>query len=461
MMRWITRIAVVGITVGFSAPAGASAQQGSSDPLTRLSLAQATQLAAEAAGPRAARARMNAAGLRRDATSARGLPTLGLEAGAVGSNDPVAVFGTRLRQQRFSQADFALDALNQPDVIGDLSGGAGASWTLFDQGFRREVSAAEADFESAVAMRQRTEEGAVLQVRLLYVEALRAEATFQATEAGLQAATALMSQVESRIEQGVAIEADRLRVEADRAALQAAQAGASAERESARERLMALLGLPSDPTIELTDGLAEIRNGLSSEVGALVAYDATDRADIQAARASLSAARARIDAVSAQRLPVVEAFAQLGVHSWSGNTGTAWTGGVRLSLPVFTGGAIRLQTESAAAMGRAEAIELDQRIRDASAEVREAHLRHQAAEAAYSASAAGVAAASEAARLLASRFREGLTTLSEVLLTEAALVNARRDHVNRESAVAATRAYLLFVTGNTAASNTNTSRNDR
>jgi hypothetical protein len=35
-------------------------------------------------------------------------------------NDPVNVFSTRLRQQRFTQTDLALAALNTPDLIGKL-----------------------------------------------------------------------------------------------------------------------------------------------------------------------------------------------------------------------------------------------------------------------------------------------------------------------------------------------------
>src|SRR5512138_1222458 len=36
-------------------------------------------------------------------------------------NDPVFVFGGRLRQQRFSAADFALDRLNRPTPFGNFA----------------------------------------------------------------------------------------------------------------------------------------------------------------------------------------------------------------------------------------------------------------------------------------------------------------------------------------------------
>lgn len=47
-------------------------------------------------------------------------------------NDPVFVFGSRLRQQQFTQADFALNSLNKPDPLGNFSTRVSGNWLLFD-----------------------------------------------------------------------------------------------------------------------------------------------------------------------------------------------------------------------------------------------------------------------------------------------------------------------------------------
>ncbi len=47
-------------------------------------------------------------------------------------NDPVFVFGTRLRQQIFTAADFALNTLNTPTPIGNFSSRFSGQWSLFD-----------------------------------------------------------------------------------------------------------------------------------------------------------------------------------------------------------------------------------------------------------------------------------------------------------------------------------------
>ena len=51
---------------------------------------------------------------------------------AVRGNDPVFVFGTQLRQQSFTAADFALNKLNTPTPIGNFSSRFSGQWSLFD-----------------------------------------------------------------------------------------------------------------------------------------------------------------------------------------------------------------------------------------------------------------------------------------------------------------------------------------
>src|SRR5690348_10368644 len=61
--------------------------------------------------------RAAAAGLRESRSVL--MPRLSFAESATRSNDPVYVFGTRLRQQRFTASDFALNKLNTPTPIGD------------------------------------------------------------------------------------------------------------------------------------------------------------------------------------------------------------------------------------------------------------------------------------------------------------------------------------------------------
>ncbi len=451
----------IGVGTG-SRPAAAQQAVPAVSESVRLSLSQTIQLALQGSQSRAAEERVMAAGFDRQAVSARRLPTAGLDLSAIGTSDPVGAFGTRLRQERFTQSDFELSALNSPSPIGDLAGSAGVRWTLFDRSIGSEIAVSSALLDGAVATRARVQELTVFRARLLYIGVNHASAALLAAEAGVEAASRLLGQVESRLEQGMAIEADRLRVQSELASLEAARHQANAAHEIAKESLRAFLGVPSGTELELSDPIEAVDQALSLIDMGLEDSGIEGRADLEAARATLEAADARTDGVRGQRLPVVEAFAGVSAHSWSSNLGASWTGGIRLSVPVFTGGAVSRQVESASARTRAGRIELTQRVRDAESEVLRARIQRDAAIAAHRSVQLSEAAAREAARLISARYGVGMTTLAELLQAEAALVNARRATAGRMAEVAMSRAELLFVVGkSTEAPNQDSSRKDR
>src|SRR6516225_11155751 len=78
------------------------------------------------------------------------LPRLTFSEAAAISNDPVFVFGTRLRQNRFTAADFALNQLNNPAAIGNFATRIGLQWNAFDS-FLTRASVRQATNEKAAS----------------------------------------------------------------------------------------------------------------------------------------------------------------------------------------------------------------------------------------------------------------------------------------------------------------------
>ncbi len=60
------------------------------------------------------------------------LPRIMFAENFTAGNDPVFVFGTKLRQQEFTAADFALNSLNRPTPIGNYASRFSGQWNLFD-----------------------------------------------------------------------------------------------------------------------------------------------------------------------------------------------------------------------------------------------------------------------------------------------------------------------------------------
>src|SRR5208337_602099 len=117
-LRWLVFLCTL--------PAGVLAQA----PLT---LREAIQVALKQS-PEVEAARAEGDEAKANASLARTqyLPQVSFTEDMSRGDDPVYVFGTRLRQQRFTQADFALAALNTPDPIGNFSTRISGGWLVFD-----------------------------------------------------------------------------------------------------------------------------------------------------------------------------------------------------------------------------------------------------------------------------------------------------------------------------------------
>ena len=106
------------------------------------------------------------------------LPHIEFSESATRGNDPVYVFGTKLRQQRFTVADFALNQLNTPTPISNFSSRFAGEWNLFDSfGSWKNVSRTRFMQQASAAQLERTDQELVFRaVEAYYGVLLRGEA---------------------------------------------------------------------------------------------------------------------------------------------------------------------------------------------------------------------------------------------------------------------------------------------
>ena len=139
------------------------------------------------------------------------LPHLAFSETAMRGDDPVYVFGSRLRQQRFTQADFALNRLNNPPPFGNFSTRFGGTWNLFDS-FASWHSLARARLMDEAAKQElgRTEQEVVFRVVRSYYEALLAARELEVAEHASKTAQAIVERSQGRFESGLVVESDLL-----------------------------------------------------------------------------------------------------------------------------------------------------------------------------------------------------------------------------------------------------------
>ena len=220
-----------------------------------LSLAQALERA-QTQNPelRAGRERVSASLSRVDATRKLNLPRVGIELGAQRTNNPAAVFASRLNAGEFRAQDFELTRLNSPDALSHLGTSLSVEMPLDLAGRVGLAASGQAAFQRAFTENLREAEAALrLQVTEAYFGTLLSRLATDATEKALAAARSRENITQARLDEGVALQSDVLRVRARRRSREADLASQRAELAVAEAMLARLLGAPDGARFELTD----------------------------------------------------------------------------------------------------------------------------------------------------------------------------------------------------------------
>lgn len=382
---------------------------------TPLSLAEALARAADH-HPAATTARWDRRASEADALGAAAafLPRLSAELGGVRSDDPVAVFGTKLRQGRFTQADFTLEALNFPSPVTDVRTTLSLEQPLVQPEAWFGRRAARAGAEASRLVEERTGQVVAFDVIRGYFGARLAADRVPVLEESLEAARRTLAQVERLRAEGVVTVVDAQLARSRVSELEASLAAAGASKLAAADLLLESLGMPPGEPVELSDSLV-----LPEET----TPDSSTRPDLAALRAALAAQEAGVRRAQSQWIPSLAAFGSLSWHNRDFGLASGpshWTAGLLLRWTPLRGlsdvGALRrARADREAARSHLDAME-----RHAQTERRAAAAQRDAAQASYRAAEAALVQASQAARAANSRYTEGVATITELLAVRAA-----------------------------------------
>lgn len=367
-------------------------------------------------------------------------PGVALEAGWMRSNDPVAAFGTRLRQTRFSTEDFDPARLNAPAPLSDWTSGFVVGWTPLDlsalAGFRAASQEAEAAGHGAIWARR----AAGFRAQIRYIETVGALRQLDAAELALESTQENARRIEARVQEGLLTDADLLQA-------RAAEEGARANRVMARQRLG-----DTQARLALALGWEEAVVPVPTETSFAFALgeqgDLALRPDIQANQQEVDAAATRVSQAHRARLPIVEAFGQVRTHAPEVTSGLEnnWSMGVQIRVPVFTGYGLTSRQRAAEALHEAAKETTRLYIQEAVREIQQTERALETTRAAATAALAASLAAEEAVRLLQRRFDEGMVTTGELLTAQAQAAAFQAQAIDAELAYQQTVAHLAFLT---------------
>lgn len=367
---------------------------------------------------------------------------------ATRGNDPVYVFGTKLRQQRFTAADFALDQLNTPTPVGNFTSRFSGQWRIFDsmQNYRS-VERARTMQDAASRQLERADQELIARVVQAYYGALLAKRRVSLAEDSLKTAKSIEDDSKAHVESGMATESDLLSAQVLTASRNQELVGARNDLFYAIAELSITLGMPSDTILVLQEAVE--RTLPATDVSVLEREALQRRPDLQRVLKQQIAQKQSVSIARAAFGPRLDAFGswQTDSHSLGWNGGNNWTAGLELQFDLFTGGAKKAQLEREQATAeQMEALRhiYEDRVR---LEVRRAYYDHNSATQQMNVAKSASEHAKESLRILQNRYSAGLATVTDLLRAEEASHKTQTDYWEAVSRVQTSYANLELASG--------------
>lgn len=335
--------------------------------------------------------------------------------------------------------------------------GLSFSQTIFAGGrVSGQVRAAGAGVRSATVGLTSARAQLLLEVTQAYYDAVLGDRLVGIAQANLEQADTTLSQTQLARNVGNQSEFDLLRARVTRDNQRPVVIQRVAARELAYDRLRQILNLPLHQPLALTTNLGDTALVQPARVAELVETPADTSPDVRApvrqAQEAVTQQEGLLRAAQSQRLPQIvltSDYAQFGypndVSPVGANYLGDWAVTLGVQLPLFTGGRIRGDRDVARANLEEARLRAEQTRELAQVDARNAQLQLEAAEALWQASAGTEEQASRAYQIAEIRYREGISTQTELndLRIQQAQAQVNRAQAARDLQVARIRLVLL------------------
>ena len=418
------------LLLALTTPGFLFAQQG--EQPSPLTLQQAVSIALEK-NPERKAALADTKAASADVKEARSflLPHATFSETATIGNDPVYVFGSKLRQQRFTTADFALNVLNTPAPFGNFATRFGGTWNLFDSfGSWRAVNRAERVKDAAGHQLERTDQEIIFRVVDSYYGVLLARKQLEVAEQSMKTAQAILDRSKDRFESGVVVESDYLSAQVRLATRKQELIRAQNNLALARAQLNTSMGMSAETEFDPAETLAE-KNLPATSLEDVEKQAVDRRPDLNRIRSEEAAQQQSVSIAKSSFGPRVNAFGGWEADNptlLAGGGGNNWLAGVEVQFDLFEGGAKRAQLSHERAMEEKVSAVKEMATDAIRLEVRRAYYDVDAARQQVDVARAAIAEAQESLRINQDRYDSGLSTITDLLAAEEAARRSQTDY---------------------------------
>lgn len=344
-------------------------------------------------------------------------------------NQPVFVFGSLLGQRRFTEASFAIDALNHPDALDNHKSALAFQQLVFDGGLTRAgVRSATLGVEAAAVGRSQAARDLAVAATEAFGQVLMADANAKAAAGAVEAAEDDAARTRQRRDAGLVTDADVLALDVHLAQMREHRIRAESEARVARARLNQVIGASLDDAWDLDGSLprpdaAEPRLPIENEA-------VQSRPEVRLAAIQLELAESARSQARAAFLPQVAAQAgwEWNSENFSGRA-SSWVVGGEVRINLFRGLADKARLAEATETVARRRVELEKAESLVRLDVRATLARLEAARASESVGSAALAQAREAHRIVRDRYENGMADVTALLHAANAVLQAEAQEV--------------------------------
>ncbi|MFY9912490.1 MAG: TolC family protein [Candidatus Sulfotelmatobacter sp.] len=359
------------------------------------------------------------------------LPHVTFSETATRGDDPVYVFGSRLRQQHFGQADFALNQLNTPLPYGNFATRFGSTWNLFDSfASWHGIDRAKEMNMAAGHQLERTDQEILFRVVQAYYGVLLAGKQLEVAEQAETTAKSIKDRSQVRFDAGLVVESDLLSSKVRLASREQELIRGRNNLEFARAQLNTAMGVAVGTPYQPADGFTQ-QNLTANSLSDLEQKALATRPDLKRIEAQQSAEELSVAIARSSFGPRLNAFAGWEIDNptfLAGGGGNNWLGGIELQIDLFQGGAKRAALSRERANAEKIAA-LKQAASDAvRLEVRQAYYDQDASRQQMEVARSAITLAQESLRIDQDRYDSGLRTITDLLEAEEAARRTQADY---------------------------------
>ena len=359
------------------------------------------------------------------------LPHLTFSETATRGNDPVYVFGTRLRQGRFTSDDFKLYKLNTPSPVGNFNTRFGGTWNLFDSfASTHGINRAKEMHEAAGHQLERTDQEIIFRAITSYYDILLATKQLEVAEQATKTAQAILDRSQARFDSGLVVESDLLIAKVRAASRQQELIRARNNVALAQAQLATTMGVTLESSFRISDVLSE-RIPRVPVLQEMEKKALATRPDLKRVQSEETAQKQNVAIAKSSFGPRVNAFAGWEIDNPTfvgGGGGNNWLGGVEVQFDIFQGGAKRAELSRQRAFQERSAAMKQVADDGVRLEVRRAYYNLASTRQEVEVARAAIAQAQEGFRINQNRYEAGLTTIADLLGAEEAAHRSQSDY---------------------------------